>query len=170
LSPKHIIDEIRACILPNIKCKAVAKADCFTIRPKEDLIDKKYLHFNLVSQDSFDQLTENIHGVSRPRINTKQLRQLNIRWCELPEQQEIVRRIEKLFALADSLEIKYIKAMGRVEKIEQSILAKAFHGELVEQDPNDEPAEELLKRILEEKEKLETQGKKRKKSNGKNFI
>jgi len=52
--------------------------------------------------------------------------------------------------------------MERVEKIEQSVLAKAFRGELAEQDPNDEPAEELLKRILAEKAKLEGQGKKRK--------
>jgi type I restriction enzyme S subunit len=41
--------------------------------------------------------------------------------------------------------------MERVEKIEQSVLAKAFRGELAPQDPNDEPAEELLKRILAEK-------------------
>lgn len=71
------------------------------------------------------------------------------------EQQEIIRRVEKLFALADSLEAKYKKALARVEKIEQSILAKAFRGELLEPDPNDEPAEELLKRILEEKAKLD---------------
>ncbi|MEI7748553.1 MAG: hypothetical protein WCI81_05720, partial [Chlorobiaceae bacterium] len=71
------------------------------------------------------------------------------------EQQEIVRRVEKLFALADSLEAKYKKAVERVEKIEQSVLAKAFRGELAEPDPNDEPAEELLKRILDEKAKLD---------------
>jgi len=74
----------------------------------------------------------------------------------LEEQQEIVRRVEKLFALADSLETKYKKAIQRVEKIEQSILAKAFRGELADPDPNDEPAAELLNRILEEKAKLES--------------
>ena len=64
--------------------------------------------------------------------------------------------MEKLFKLADSLETKYYKAIERVEKIEQSVLAKAFRGELAPQDPNDEPAEELLKRILAEKSKLES--------------
>lgn len=57
---------------------------------------------------------------------------------------------------------KYKKAMERVDKIEQAVLAKAFRGELVEPDPSDEPAEELLKRIVEEKAKLEG-GRKRKK-------
>ena len=65
----------------------------------------------------------------------------------LPEQQEIVRRVEELFALADRLEARVGKARGQVDKLTQSILAKAFRGELVPQDPNDEPAEKLLARI-----------------------
>ncbi|MGB2769491.1 MAG: hypothetical protein WBC88_07170, partial [Candidatus Zixiibacteriota bacterium] len=81
----------------------------------------------------------------------------------IQEQQEIILRVEKLFYLADSLEAKYKKAMERVEKTEQSVLAKAFRGELVEPDPNDEPAEELLKRILAQKAKLEVKRKTRKK-------
>ncbi len=52
----------------------------------------------------------------------------------------------------------------KLSKIEQAILTKAFRGELVEPDPNDEPAEELLKKILEEKAKLED-GNKSKKMN-----
>jgi type I restriction enzyme S subunit len=56
--------------------------------------------------------------------------------------------VEKLFAIANSLEEKYKTAIARVEKIEQSVLAKAFRGELVDPDPSDEPAENLLKRIL----------------------
>jgi len=45
-----------------------------------------------------------------------------------------------------------------VDKLTQSILAKAFRGELVPQDPNDEPASELLKRIQEERKKEEAEG------------
>ncbi len=75
---------------------------------------------------------------------------------QLEEQQEIVSRVEKLFTLADALEAKYKKAIQRVEKIEQSVLAKAFRGELADPDPNDEPAAVLLKRLHEEKAKLES--------------
>jgi len=157
-----ITDEIRACILPRLSVKAIAKADCFTIRPNEKTINKKYLLYNLVCKESFNQLTEHIHGVSRPRINTTQLKKLKIRLCSPIEQEEIVHRIGILFKLANSFETKYKKAMEKVEKIEQAVLAKAFQGELVEADPNDEPAEELLKKILAEKAKLNSKTRKRK--------
>ncbi|MBA4392184.1 MAG: restriction endonuclease subunit S [Desulfobacca sp.] len=62
----------------------------------------------------------------------------------------MIRRVEELFALADRIETRYQKAKAHVDKLTQSILAKAFRGELVPQDPNDEPASELLKRIKAE--------------------
>jgi len=63
------------------------------------------------------------------------------------KQQEIVRRVEGLFALADQLELRLAKAHGQVDKLTPSLLARAFAGKLVPQDPNDEPAEKLLERI-----------------------
>ncbi len=63
------------------------------------------------------------------------------------EQHEIVRRVESLFSLADQIESRYHKAKAYIDKLTQSILAKAFRGELVPQDPNDEPASVLLERI-----------------------
>ena len=65
----------------------------------------------------------------------------------LNEQKEIVRRVEALFKTADALEARYRTAKAHVDKLTQSILAKAFRGELVPQDPNDEPASVLLDRI-----------------------
>ena len=62
-------------------------------------------------------------------------------------QQEMVRRVEGLFALADQLELRLAKARGQVEKLTPSLLARAFAGQLVPQDPADEPAENLLARI-----------------------
>ncbi len=102
-------------------------------------------------------------GTGPQALNCDRVRELPFVLPPIEEQHEIVRRVEKLFTFADSLEIKYNKAIERVEKIDQSILAKAFRGELVEPDPNDEPAEDLLKRILEEKAKLEGGKKARKK-------
>ena len=74
------------------------------------------------------------------------------------EQKKIVRQVDRLFALADKLEAHYQKAKSRIDKLSQSVLAKAFRGELVPQDPNDEPAEKLLERIMEEKAKMEGGG------------
>ena len=65
--------------------------------------------------------------------------------------------MDKLFALADKVEEHYQKARARVEVLAQSVLAKAFRGELVPQNPDDEPAEKLLHRIQEEKTKLEAE-------------
>lgn len=52
-----------------------------------------------------------------------------------------------LLALADQLELRLAKALGQVDQLTPSLLALAFAGKLVPQDPNDEPAEKLLERI-----------------------
>jgi type I restriction enzyme S subunit len=102
-------------------------------------------------------------ATAQKNINLGILNNVVFKCPSIGDQHEIVRRVEKLFTLADSLEAKYKKAMAKVGKLEQAILAKAFRGELVEPDPNDEPAEELLKRILAEKAKLGAGKKTRKK-------
>ena len=65
------------------------------------------------------------------------------------EQNEIVRRVETLFAFADRLEARLQSAQTAAERLTPALLAKAFRGELVPQDPNDEPATELLRRLRE---------------------
>ncbi|WP_229482307.1 restriction endonuclease subunit S, partial [Mycolicibacterium mageritense] len=74
---------------------------------------------------------------------------LHVALPSLEEQSEIVRRVEKLFAFADRLEERLSLAQAAVQKLTPALLAKAFRGELVPQDPNDEPASELLKRLQE---------------------
>jgi type I restriction enzyme S subunit len=85
--------------------------------------------------------------VARANVSLKDVRVFPIPLPPLPEQQEIVRRVEKLFAFADRIEARLKQAQSHVDRLTQSILAKAFRGELVPQDPNDEPASELLRRI-----------------------
>lgn len=67
----------------------------------------------------------------------------------IDEQREIVRRIEAAFAKIDRLQVEAAKALKLLGHLDQRILAKAFAGDLVSQDPNDEPAETLLARIRE---------------------
>jgi len=57
-----------------------------------------------------------------------------------------VRRVEALFALADQIEARFTQARAQVDKLTPSLLARAFRGQLVHQDPNDEPAEKLLEK------------------------
>lgn len=65
----------------------------------------------------------------------------------IEEQAEIVRRVETLFAFADRLEARLKAAQTAAGRLTPALLAKAFRGELVPQDPNDEPASELLRRL-----------------------
>lgn len=91
----------------------------------------------------------------QPNIKLEGLNPYPLALPPLPEQQEIVRRVEALFKKADAIEERHKKAKVFVDKLTQSILAKAFRGELVAQDPNDEPASVLLERIRAEKEKTQ---------------
>jgi|GEM_PF-5343902 len=65
------------------------------------------------------------------------------------------------------LEIEYQDTQKYLDQLDRSILAKAFRGELVEQDPNDEPASVLLDRIRAEREQLSQSGKTSRKTNRK---
>jgi type I restriction enzyme S subunit len=85
--------------------------------------------------------------VARKTLNLEQLRTLPIPLPPLAEQQEIVRRVAGLFALADQLEQRLAQARRQVDKLTPSLLARAFAGQLVPQNPADEPAEKLLERI-----------------------
>jgi type I restriction enzyme S subunit len=105
----------------------------------------------LSSQGIVNYLDSNAKGSTMQNLNERIVSEIPVPDFSIEHQQKIISRVEKLFYLADSLEVKYHKAMGRVVKIEQAVLAKAFRGELAEADPDDEPAEELLKRILSEK-------------------
>ena len=80
-------------------------------------------------------------------MNLENIRDVVVGLPPLPEQQEIVRRVEGLFALADQLEVRLAKARGQVDQLTPSLLARAFAGQLVPQDPNDEPASKLLERL-----------------------
>ncbi len=99
-------------------------------------------------------------GSTMANLNQKALSDIPIPIPSLEEQKEIVRRVDKLFAIADKLEKRCQNAKAKVDKLSQSVLAKAFRGELVPQDQNDEPAEKLLERIQEEKAKMEAELKK----------
>lgn len=102
---------------------------------------------------SIDVIKEDIErlapATAQKNINLAILSEIPIRIPSVEEQSEIVRRVEKLFAFADRLEERLSQAQAAVQKLTPALLAKAFRGELVPQDPNDEPASELLKRLQE---------------------
>jgi type I restriction enzyme, S subunit len=113
-----------------------------------DLRLSKFLFYSIINpSDGRKQLQTAAYGQGKPGLNLDNIRDVVVAIPPLAEQQEIVRRVEALFKTADALEARYRKAKAHVDKLTQSILAKAFRGELVPQDPNEEPASILLERI-----------------------
>jgi type I restriction enzyme S subunit len=92
-------------------------------------------------------------------LNLEQVRNVWVALPPLPEQHEIVRRVEALFNLATTVEQRLATATARVEKLTQAVLAKAFRGELVPTEAelarragrDYEPAAVLLERIRAER-------------------
>lgn len=115
-------------------------------------IDPQYLTIVLNSPLITDPIKSLTIGNAAPRINMSVIKNFNIPYPSLKKQKEIVRRFEAMFENATKVEKKYLKAKDHTNRLTQSILAKAFRGELVTQDENDEPAIELLTRIKEQAE------------------
>ena len=126
-------------IYPDLMMKAKAN----------DLVETKFLHYLLLSEPVRRHFRDNATGTAgnMPKINQPTVLSAPATWPSREEQTEIVRRVESLFAYADRLEARCTTARALVEKLTPATLAKAFRGELVPQDTNDEPASVLLERL-----------------------
>ena len=91
-------------------------------------------------------------GAAQPNLNIEIVKSTPVPIPPIEEQKEIVNRIEKLFKAIDLIEQEHQKASKLLDRLEQATLSKAFRGELVPQDPNDEPAAVLLERIQSDRQ------------------
>lgn len=162
LFSSFVDEDIRVCLFDIKHGTYINKADCFCLRPDESKVVPEFLSYFLASRKTFEEAKKQVHGATRPRINLKFLKSLTLYIPSLLEQKEVVRRIELLFSDADKVEKKYLNAKDHTNRLTQSILAKAFRGELVSQDESDEPASELLARIKEQAELLKPRKKAKK--------
>jgi type I restriction enzyme S subunit len=111
-------------------------------------LDPEFLNLSLNSPRGRDYCWRvKSDGVSQSNINAKKLAAYPLELPLIEEQQEIVRRAQRLFTLADQLDARLNAARKVVDRLTPALLAKAFRGELVPQDPNDEPANVLLERL-----------------------
>ena len=126
----------------------------YLIRVKpQDKLNADFLNFFLNSPYARYKCNRvKTDGVSQSNINSKKLGNFEVPLPPLEEQKETVRILEKLLDHEDGARA-LIDMEEQIDLIEKSILSKAFRGELGTNDPDDEPAIELLKRSLKEKAK-----------------
>ena len=110
-------------------------------------ISTHYLCHVLRSAYFLDYTQQCGYGVKMPRLSTNDACKGMIPLPPLAEQQRIVAEIERWFALIDIIENGKGDLQATIKQTKSKILDLAIHGKLVSQDPNDEPAIELLKRI-----------------------
>jgi type I restriction enzyme S subunit len=110
-------------------------------------IDSQYVAISRQDESTQRRMRTATRGVAVRGINIGDVRALQVPLPPRGEQTEIVRRVETLFAFADRLEARLAAAQTAADRLTPALLAKAFRGELVPQDPDDEPAAELLTRI-----------------------
>jgi Restriction endonuclease S subunits len=125
------------------------------------LISTQFLLKWLQSPWCFRWMSQASGASAQPHLYIKDTRRMPVPIPPVAEQQEILRRVEALFKTADALEARYRIAKVHVDKLTQSILAKAFRGELVPQHPNDEPASVLLDRIRKRQKPQENKNRRR---------
>lgn len=116
-----------------------------------DEVTKLYLYWFLKTQT--ERLRAMNQGAAQPNLNTDIVRRIHVPLCSVAEQQEIIQIIQATAAASKQQGDAVIRSLKQSTAQRQNILKAAFSGQLVPQDPSDEPASELLARIRAERVK-----------------
>ena len=111
------------------------------------LIKSTFLYYSCISEYFQKEIRNHASATTLPILNKNNFTKLLIPLPPLSEQQRIVKEIERWFALIGQIEQDKVDLQTIIKQTKSKILDLAIHGKLVPQDPNDEPAIELLKRI-----------------------
>jgi type I restriction enzyme S subunit len=122
-------------------------------RPRPS-IRSRFLYWYLLSEaHGRRQLNEAAYGAGKPGLNLDNIKSVAISLPSPQEQAIVVERIEAALSVEQSFSESIDAELQRTNALRQSVLKQAFSGHLVSQDPTDEPASELLKRIRTERAK-----------------
>ncbi len=115
---------------------------------KNSSINMKYLNYFICSENFKKQVSDTVAGTAYNALTIIKFKNMLISIPTLPEQTEIVRIIDGLLAKEQQANELSENALAKIDLIKKAILARAFRGELGTNNPADEPAIELLKRVL----------------------
>lgn len=119
------------------------------IRPDKSKVDPKWLSLRLMAADVQARFEGDVREVARKTLNIGLIKETPFKRPPLETQRAIVKTIEAAFSKIDHLAEETAKTLKLADRLDERILARAFAGELVPQDPNDGPASVLLDRIRE---------------------
>ena len=124
-----ISNSIKVCQMPKSIGNAINKADCVVIRLKEDVLPQ-FIMYYLMTKQLYNTLIHQVHGATRPRINTKQIKSMYVPNPKSCDQTGIVNKIQRSLSICDSIEQSIDTSLQRAEALRQSILKQAFEGKL----------------------------------------
>lgn len=138
----------KAAVVPNGLGRVVFEAMTVRLRVKKNVIKPKYITYFLQTNFARSQIEIKAkQTVGMATVSQEDVKTWYIPYCSVEEQERIIEKIESVFSLSEQTNLAVEYAKKKANKISQSVLTKAFRGELVPQDPNDEPASVLLQRI-----------------------
>ncbi|MEI6287449.1 MAG: restriction endonuclease subunit S [Bacillota bacterium] len=140
----------RTAYVTNIETGWVCGTGSMFIRLRKNNVAKLYSIF-LSAEKTKKYLEAHCTGTTMKNLNDKIVSNISVPLIPFAEQISIVAEIESRLSVCDKLEETIKSSLIQAESLRQSILKKAFAGELMQQDPNDEPAEKLLARIRVER-------------------
>lgn len=118
-------------------------------RAKEYILPK-FIYYMLIWPNTLDDVVSKTKGVvGQANISVTQSRNLDFVIPSRQEQEEIVRILDSIFEKEDKSK-ELIDILDKIDEMKKTILARAFRGELGTSNPTDEPATDLLRKILEQ--------------------
>ena len=124
---------------------ATVNQACAAIEVDESVMLRGFA--KLMLQANYLAMRDLAEGGNQPNLNLAKVRGLSLPLPSLAEQAEICSRAERLLALARAMDKRVQMAGRQLQQMVGATLAKAFRGELVPQDPSDEPAQAMLDRL-----------------------
>ena len=134
-------------IYPESRPDAVITADCIKLAPDPRLTSSEFLRYWLRATPMLDRILEETKGVAQRKLSLKRFRAIVMPLPPKAEQDEIVEQIEIAMEPCAEVERGLASMESTLTQLNQSILSTAFRGELVPQDPTDEPASKILANV-----------------------
>ncbi len=136
------------------------------LKPVRKYSNPAFIALTMNSPNVLAQAHSVARGVAQKTVTLGLLRRFVLPLPPVAEQASIVKTVKDMLNTRDAVAHPLSEAIEKVRSLDQSILAKAFRGELVPQDPNDEPASVLLERIKAEQANIEKPKRKTRKKKG----